>query len=43
MILLEHVSAHFQSAAEQFAPDDLKTEHNSLVGNELNLVKKMTC
>jgi hypothetical protein len=36
MILLQHIAVHFQSAAEQIVFYDLKTDHNSLVGKELN-------
>ena len=36
MIILEHMAAHSQSAAEQFVLNRLETEHNSLGGKELN-------
>jgi hypothetical protein len=36
MILLEHMAAHSQSAAEQFVSNGQKTDHNSFGGKELN-------
>jgi len=36
MILLEHMAVHSQSAAEQFVPNSLNIDHNSLDGKELN-------
>ncbi len=42
MILLEHMAAHSQSAADQFVRNSPKTDHNSLVGKEFNWSKKMT-
>lgn len=36
MIQLEHMAAHSESAAEQFVSNGVKTDHNSLVGKELN-------
>jgi hypothetical protein len=43
MILLEHMAAHSQSAAEQFSQNGLNAERNSLVGKELIWSQKMTC
>jgi len=43
MILLDHMDAHSPSAAVEFVPNRLKTDHNSLVSKELNWWKKMAC
>ena len=43
MIPLEQMAAHSPSAADGKVANDRKTEYNSFVAEQLNLMKKTTC